>query len=430
MKYSMHPVGTIVLILTLSVGRLVFGRDEFEQPPIQYSRSIPDNRMTDLQAALDHRETRLRFDSNFGYLPDLLKKLDIPTESQMLVFSKTSLQNHRISPRAPRALYFNDDVYVGYCLGGDLLEISAADPQLGTVFYTLDQSPAAVPQITRQTDKCLQCHGTALAGNIPGHIVRSLFVDSSGQPLLAEGTRRVDQTTPIEQRWGGWYVTGSHGTQQHLGNFVVRDREAARPWTNEDGQNVRDLSSRISTARYLTAHSDVVSLMVFEHQTYVHNLLTQAGFTSRQALHYEVEMNKALGYPEDRPLESTTRRIESAGEKLVRGLLFADEAPITGPFTGTSGFAEQFSQTGLRDRQGRSLRDFDLKSRLFKYPCSYLIYSREFDALPPTMKAFVARRLREVLDGHGGQAYGHLSAADRNAILEILVETKPGLWKE
>ena len=190
-----------------------------------------------------------------------------------------------------------------------------------------------------------------------------------------------------------------------------------------------ELAGHLSTDLYLTPHSDIVALLVFEHQTHVQNLLTRANFTARQASYYETEFNKALGEPKGRRLDSTTRRIESAGDNLVRGLLFRGEATLGGPIAGTSGYAESFSQLGPRDRAGRSLREFDLKTRLFKYSCSYLIYSPQFDGLPPRMKRYVAKRMRDVLDGKGGKEYEGLSVEYRRAISEILAETKPELWK-
>lgn len=416
------------MILWAATASIAVAVDEFEQPPIEYSHGTPANRVSKFQADLAENKTTLPRDPKVGYLPALLKELSIDADSQMLVFSKTSMQRDRISPRTPRAIYFNDDVYVGYCRGGDVIEIAAADPQLGAVFYTLNQREETSPELTRQTHSCLQCHGATQTDNLPGFLVRSLFVAPSGLPILSEGSHRVDHATPIEQRWGGWYVSGTHGEQSHLGNFLVRDRTAPRPWKNVEGLNVVDLDDRFATNQYPTPHSDIVALLAFEHQTFVHNLITKANFTARQALYYQAGLNRALGKPEDERLDSTTRRIENAGEKLVQGLLMCHEAPLAGPVVGTSGFAERFSQLGPRDSQGRSLRDLDLTTRLLKYPCSYLIYSPAFDGLPPEMKEFVARRLREVLAGEGGADYAHLSAADRTAIAEILRDTKPDLW--
>ncbi len=417
--------GVCGLVLAASIA---LAADEFEQPPISYSQSTPSNAVARLQVEIERGQRTLDFDPKFGWLPSLLDALSISRDSQLLVFSKTSLQLDRIAPRTPRALYFNDDAYVGYCRAGQMLEISVADPKLGAVFYSLDQRQAPAPKIVRQTETCLQCHGTAQTNHVPGHIVRSVFADARGFPLLAEGTHRVDHRTPIENRWGGWYVTGNSGAASHLGNLVVRDPKRPRPWNDSGDQNLADLSDRISTADYLTSHSDLVALLVFEHQTHLQNLLTQANFAAQQALQYEAEFNRALGEPASNRLGSTQRRIESAGEKLVEGLLMVDEAPLAAPFVGNSGFAERFSQLGPADRQGRSLRDLDLSSRLFKRPCSYLIYSPAFDELPAEMKHFVVGRLREVLAGRGGEKYRHLTQSDRQAILEILTDTKPDLW--
>jgi hypothetical protein len=273
-------------MLLLSAGlnaNSLLADDEYDREPILYSKSVPENRVSAVRDRIRSGELTLTFSPEYGYLPALLKELDVAVESQVLVFSKTSLQMRRISPRTPRAIYFNDDVYVGFCQSGDVLEISAVDPQLGTVFYSLDQSRSEQPMLIRRTDSCLVCHSSSRMEGVPGHLVRSLYVDSSGQPLLSTRDRMVDHTTPIEERWGGWYVTGTHGSQQHLGNLVVRSRNIVEPVENADGQNVTDLKYRINPDRYLSKHSDIVALMVLEHQTLVQNRMTKANFDTRQA---------------------------------------------------------------------------------------------------------------------------------------------------
>lgn len=430
-----HVLPRLLVVASFALAPMLTSADEFERPPIEYSQSTPDNCITQLQARLDRGGAVLEYDDEWGYLPSLLEALDVPLESQMLVFSKTSLQRNRISPRTPRAIYFNDEVYVGYCQSGDVLEISAVDPKLGAVFYTLDQKPEEPeqnPLIVRQTDNCLICHSSSRTEGVPGHIVRSLFVDPAGQPILSAGSFTVDHTTPLADRWGGWYVTGRHGDQTHLGNLVISQREVPRPVQNDLGQNVTDLTDRLATERYLTPHSDIVALMILEHQTFVHNRLTKANFVTRQALAYEASLNEALGAPSSGRLDSTVRRIKSAGDDLVEALLMSDEAPLTAPVEGTSGYAEQFLQRGPRDSQGRSLRDLDLTRRLFRYPCSYLIYSRAFDELPDEMREYVWQRLWQVLaEGADAERFAHLSGADKRALVEIIRETKrdlPACW--
>ena len=425
--------GTAVLALFLVAVGESLAVDEFDKPPINYRVATPDNCVTRLQKKLDAGQEAFQYDADQGYLKSLLSALNVPPESQMLVFSKTSLQQRRIAPRTPRAIYFNDDVYVGYCQSGDVLELSAVDAQLGTVFYTLDQEQSEKPQLQRRTDNCLVCHSSSRTGGIPGHVVRSLYVDAGGQPIFSAGSRMVDHTTPIKERWGGWYVTGKHGEQTHVGNLIVRSKPVPEPVGNAEGQNVVDLNDRFNVDRYLSPHSDIVALMVMEHQTLVHNCITKANFATREAFHYEKTMNKVLGYGEYNRLDSTTRRIANAADKLVAALLLSKEAALISPISGTSGYADVFTKSGPRDSKGRCLRDLDMTQRMFKYPCSYLIYSEAFDGLPPESRDHVWQGLWNVLSGEDqSQEFAHLTWADRRAIAEIILETKTGLpeyWK-
>ena len=421
-----HIVAIVVVAAAGAVaGSLAMGQ-EFEQPPIRYSQSQPENRVSRLIERVTAGEVQLKYDQRQGYLRSLLAELDVPVSSQMLVFSKTSLQRQRIAPRTPRALYFTDDVYVGCCQQGDVLEISAADPQLGTVFYTLDQHDATRPRFLRQTDNCLICHGSSQTKDVPGHLVRSVFSDAGGLPILSAGTYRIDHTSPLEKRWGGWYVTGTHGEQKHLGNLIIREQSVPDEVDNSTGMNLVSLAGRCDTSAYLTPHSDIVALMVLEHQADAHNYITRANFLTRQAMHYQQALNRELHEPADHIWDSTKSRIKNAGEPLVEYLLFSGEAKLTAPIRGVSGFTEEFARRGPRDSKGRSLRDFDLTTRLFKYPCSYLIYSPSFAALPKEVKDYVLHRMQEVLSGADQSGkFTHLSAADRRAISEILGETLP-----
>ncbi len=407
---------------------------DIEAPPISYGTAPEDNAVSRLQERLDSGRAKLTHEDGFGYLRSLLRELDVPASSQVLVFSKTSFQRHRIAPQTPRALYFNDDVYVGFCQNGDVLEVAAADPRLGMVFYTAEQAKADRPRFSRQDDACLICHGSSQNQGFPGALVRSVYVDPEGLPILSAGSHRTDHSSPLEERWGGWYVTGKSGRQMHLGNLIVRDKGRPEASENAAGVNLTDLAGRIKAERYLNGgSSDIVALMVLEHQAEMHNRLIRADFLTRTALHDEAELNKALGKPADNHWDSTATRIKSACEPLVQYLLFAKEAPLTDRVEGASDFAKEFSKRGPRDAQGRSLRDFDLERRLFKYPCSYLIYSASFDGLPAAAKEYVYRRLWEVLSGKDtSEAFRHLTAADRRAVLEILLATKenlPDYWK-
>jgi hypothetical protein len=401
--------------------------DSLDREPINYKTAPTDDAITALQQRIDVGKTKLAFVDDHGYLPAVLKELNVPQSSQVLVFSKTSFQRERITPNTPRALYFNDDVYVGFCLRGDVLEVSTMDPNIGVAFYTLDQEPATRPKFHRQTDNCLICHASSSTGGAPGHVVRSVFPDRLGLPILTAGSFRIDHTSPLKERWGGWYVTGTHGSQTHMGNWIVENKRDPEAEGNAKGQNTTDLKSRFTVANYLTPHSDIVALMVLEHQTECQNRMSRALINTKQAMHYQDTLNRDLGEPVDKKWESTTRQIESAAEQLVKYLLFSGEVKLEAPIAGTSDFAKEFAARGPFDKQGRSLRKFDLKTRLFKYPCSYLIYSRAFTDLPKEIKVHVFKRLNEVLTGKDTSApFAHLSSTDRKAVLEILRETLPG----
>ena len=385
-----------------------------DDPAIQYQSGDLRDPVSSLQQRIDRGEARLEFSPKYGYLEAVLKQLNVPVSSQVLVFSKTSLQLNRISPQRPRAIYFNDSVYVGFVQHGDV-EVSAVDPEKGVIFYTLAQRRVEKPKFVRR-EQCLECHVTVNTMKVPGSLVRSVFPDSTGEPRLEAGSFLTDHNSPLSQRWGGWYVTGTHGDERHMGNVVVKSLRHPERLDREAGANVTDLKGRVNTTPYLSPHSDLVALMVLEHQTRMHTLITRVSYEARLAM-------KNQKSPEE-----TTRQVASLVEALLRYLLFANEAPLRDPVQGTSNFRAEFEARGPQDRQGRSLRQMDLTRRMFKYPCSFLIYSEAFDALPSAAKELLYRRLWEVLSGADrSREVAGLSVADRRAVLEILIDTKPGL---
>ncbi len=400
----------------------------FEKEPINYSTAPVNDPFARLQRKIDSGEIQLQYDNKHEYLPALLDALGVPVSSQMLVFSKTSFQLQKISPRRPRALYFSDDVYLGWVQHGDIIEIISVDPQLGPIFYTLDLERTDKPRFVRDMGQCIVCHASSRTQGVPGLLVRSVFSDHDGQPILGSGTFTIDHSSPLEQRWGGYYVTGTHGLQRHMGNQVADKRSRPIQLDKDKGANITDLSVLINIDPYLAPHSDLIALVVLEHQSQMQNYITRANYEARSAMAYDAIINTALNRSKDYTSDTTTRRIESAVEKLVRYMLFVEEIKLTAPLKGTSPFTQDFTEQARRDTQGRSLRDFDLETRLFKYPCSYLIYSPSFDALPRVVQDLVYQRLWEILSSQEPDAaYAHLTKSDRTAILEILRDTKPGL---
>ena len=394
---------------------------------IGYRRAESNDPVARLQRRINSGEVKLEYSEKNGYLESVLKALKVPLSSQGLVFSKTSFQLHRIMPSSPRAIYFNDELYVGWVRGGDVLELAAVDAKLGGVFYMLDQEKTARPRFQRN-DECLQCHASNSTRNVPGFLVRSVYPDARGYPIAPLGGFITTHSSPIKERWGGWYVSGTHGTQHHLGNMRFEEKGAEYNPAQLGSQNLTDLEPRFNTQNYLTPHSDIVALMVLEHQTQAHNLIAKLSYETRLALHHQQVMNEALQQPNDDLSDSTQRRIRHAAEDLVRYLLFAGEATWQAPISGVSGFAKEFTAQGPRDKQGRSLRDLDLKNKLFRYPCSYLIYSDAFDALPKPALEEAYRQLWLALSGATkDKDLAAIPAADRQAVLEILRQTKPNL---
>lgn len=436
----------ILAVTLVAPPMLAANDDEYERAPIEYSKATPkDDAVAQLIERMKRGEASLEWKERFGYLPALMRELKIPASSQGLVFSRTSLQRDKISPTKPRAVYFNDDVYVGYVQDGGMIEIAASDPTLGAMFYTIDQTKPAEgeggalkpAQVTREIDNCMSCHGSGMRVEIPGLMIRSVYADSRGNTILAGGTKTSTHGSPLGHRWGGWYATGSTGGQATMANSFYRPNKGLEDPLPLDGagQELTDLSDRIDTSAYLTPHSDPVALMILEHQVEAHNRLTYAAQATLRALHDEKVINDALGETraDGSHSDSTMSRVRNACDPAAEYLLFANETPLAAPITGTSDFAKEFPQRGPRDSKGRSLRDLDFKTRMMKYPLSYLIYSPAFNDLPELAKTHIYRRLWSVLSGRDtDKQFAHLTPEDRTAIIEILRETKPDLpayWK-
>jgi hypothetical protein len=342
-----------------------------------------------------------------SFLDDLLRQVGIKLDSQMLVFSKTSFQASKISPDNPRAIYFNDDIAVGYVRGSDSLEVAALDPTLGPIFYALKVDKSEKPHLER-SEKCIQCHQGPNTFGVPGLYIGSVIPSPSGAPLRDDTAIVTDHRTEFKDRWGGWYVNARRGEQPDRANAVAMNPADPSELVRESQQNLTTLIGKFKPAGYLAATSDIVALMTFEHQTQMVNYFTRVGWQARLGQRPDVD-------------------------ELVAYMLFAKEAPLTEPLEGVSTFTKTFPERGPRDHQGRSLRDFDLQTRLFKYSLSYMIYSASFDALPGSVRDAVYSRLYEVLTGKDQSAqYSYLSASDRRAIIEILRDTKtnlPDYWR-
>ena len=422
LKYSIF---CLAIILGATCGR---GQDQppYELPPINYSAAQPHDPVSNLQArikqGLFHPGQRDR-----DVVQALLSELKIPRESQVLVFSKTSLQRQHIRPEHPRSLFFTDTCYVGWVPGG-LIELTTIDPVIGPVFYavtpeTLRSDP--IQAINRDQD-CLRCHGGTFVRDIPGLFVRSLFTDEDGEPLLRHGSEVVTQATPFADRWGGWYVTGKHGSALHRGNTIASEKNDRLVVDFQKGANITNLNPFFPTEEYLTDSSDIIALLVLEYQTTVQNVLTHAAINSRRMMDYQ--KNLQIGFKEtitaEPAYDSVKSVFDSTAEEIVDNFLYKDEAGLPAGLEGDPAFQGAFQKNARPAKDGSSLKDFNLHGHLFQNRCSYLIYSETFLQLPGPLKTRVYQRLVKALSpATPDPRYAYLDADERTRISKILRQT-------
>jgi hypothetical protein len=398
-----------------------------EYPTIGYAERPTHNAIARLQERINRGAVKLEFREPRGYLDAVLKELGIDPGSQTLVYSKTSLQLDLISGGTPRAIFFDDDTYVAWIPGTRFLEIATMDGVVGPVFYTLSNTSPEEIRIDRETSRCLTCHDTwgMTGGGVPTFLFLSTLVDKHGESLTGQPGTNTSDRTSISERWAGWYVTGEPTKQPHLGNILVEpDADTSDPESLSPG-NAESVKAYFDASSYLTDKSDIVALLVFEHQAYVGNLITRANYKSRTLLNRNgLDASKTLSWSAvPAPLQ---KQMKAMFEPLVQALFFVNAAPVESEIRSSSGFDRWFESKGPKDRSGRSLRELDLQSRVFRHPLSYLIYSESFAGLPAFAKEYVYLRIADVLSGREqSPGYAHISADERRTLREILVATKP-----
>jgi hypothetical protein len=410
------PGSTILLLaLLFSQGdalRLLREMD-LNSPPHQYYSREPKDRFSLLQKKIDAGTVPLDRSSEKAFLKSLLDALEIPASSQMLVFSTTSLQLSLITPANPRALYFNEDTYLGFIPGGKI-EIVSIDPELGGIFYIMDVPRSSQGSLyIERSRRCMNCHSGSETGYVPGLNIKSVIPGTRGGSLESFRVDLTGHDIPLSERFGGWYLTGAAEWTNHWANAIGRmfqgtlTREVVPP------------GDRFSFEKYLVASSDILPQLIHEHQAGFVNRALQAAYLARI---YESDHENLT--------PAHQAEIDRLAQELCRYLLFADEAPLPpGGFVGDSQFKEDFLRSRKSASSGSSLRDLDLKRRLFKYPCSYMVYSAQFAALPPLVKNAVLVELKKQLSEHSTMA--HISLNDRNEISQILRETLPGFrWRK
>jgi hypothetical protein len=406
--------------------------EPYEQEPINYSAATLQDGMSLLQKQIAGGELKSG-EGDRGVVEALLCRLKIPFESQLLVFSRTSFQRERISPAHPRAIYFNDQYYVGWVPGG-LVEITTIDPILGPIFYTFD--PAVVQSntanyIVRESD-CLRCHGGTFVREIPGLFARSVFADQQGNPIIRFGSEVVDLRTPFTNRWGGWYVTGLHGQSSHRGNLFFSEQHEKPENSLKHGEDAKEISERFNVKPYLAEESsDIIALLIFEQQLTIQNRLTRASLDSRRMLDYQKKLQLAFKTPvtEEPEYDSVKSVLDHTAQDVVDDLLFKGEAELPTGIQGSQAFQKAFLAAAKETTGGKSLKDLDLQGHLFQNRCSYLVYSESFRSLPGALKRRIYARLEHALRAADPDPrYGYIGSEERDRILHILRETDPALW--
>lgn len=387
-----------------------------QREPNRYSQARDDNLVTALNRRVAAGEVKLPLEGRSGRLQGLLRALAVPASSQTLVFSKTSLQRHRISRQNPRALYFGPDVYVGWVPGASALEVAAGDPNLGLVFYTLSQV-ADEPPILRRDDSCLSCHAGSRTDDEPGLLLRSVFPDEAGDPIASAGESSVTLSSPLDERWGGWLVTGQFDGG-HRGNGVAR-RDEHGLWS-VPGRKAADLTAfatEFAIADYPVPTSDIAALLALEQQVTIHNLLIRASLQMRCLLDGDQAINAMLG--ESGVRAPTARIADTLARTIATTLLLGDEASLAGRAAAPApAFAFDFPALSPRDDRGVQLGRLDLGERLFTLPLSPMVHAPAFAALPPELRRRVLERLRAALEpGRGRLPIGVVATKAQRLVL-------------
>jgi hypothetical protein len=380
----------------------------FDEPPHNYHTTPLKDRFTKLKADLESRRIPLDHSSEKAFVLSLLKALDIPASSQMLVFSTTSLQLRFITPRNPRAIFFNDGLYVGY-IPGAKIEILSMDPELGAIFYMFDIPRDSRPIAVERSERCVNCHTKEDTGFVPGIVIKSVIPGPTGGSLKTFRREQTGHGIPFSERFGGWYVTGDRGLAGEWANIIGR-------YSGDDiSKTVVKPGEQFEFSKYPVATSDVLPQLVHEHQAGAANRILQASYRARTAFHLDKGKLTPAHFAE----------LDEQARIVVRYLLFADEVPLPPDgIEGDTAFKADFQKAARVGSGGASLREFDLRTRLFKNRCSYMIYSPEFQGLPARMKQQIYIRLREALSVEKpAQEYAYLPAAEKMAIRTILKGT-------
>lgn len=390
-------------LISLSSALAADARPGIYNPLHAYDTHPVEDRFTRFLAAWDAgQKPDIDLSGDLPFLQSLLKELEVPVSSQMLVFTATSLQKGLISARNPRALYFNDDTYIGFVPRGRI-EVISLDPAVGSVFYIFDRLQPGRRPVARRSGECMNCHAPRYMDNIPGLVVESVIPGLTGGGERAFRRQQSGHAIPLADRFGGWHLTGTGPAMppNWSNQLLVRKNGEANEVPNPPGE-------RCDLSRYPLPTSDLLAQLLHEHQIGFANRAMQASYRYRE-LSAEGTVDEAA--------------LAELSQPLVSYLLFAEEAPLTPGMVAESPLAKDFTAGSKRDSAGRSLRDLDGQTRLLSHRCSYMIYSPAFTGLPTPLRQRALRDLAAALDASG--VGSHLPSDERLSIRQILTETLP-----
>ncbi len=423
----MHMRALVVSLLLCSTltGFSQFYNDYELEPHGYFSKDAKDP-VTLLMKRVQRGEVLIKEPNGKPLVERLLRELGLNKDTQILVFSRTSLQRREVSYSNPRALYFNESVYLGWMPNGRI-EIASFDPELGPIFYFQRELDDASSPLLARTRSCLGCHAGDATNFLPGSLGRSVYPDKSGRSLRSiDDYRRSGHHIPLHDRYGGWFVSGNHGAMRHMGNAIASREGGKITIDREQFANLEKLDRFFSTEAYPAPGSDIAALLVFDHQVTMHHRLVEAAYRARQSLFDSKLDPKETDVSKLSKGRSTDEFLEGR-DKVVDYLLFRDETPIP-KVSCDPAFRRAFSANRIADRRKRSLKDLRLDGRIFENRCSYMIYSPTFDQFPPMLKGAIYARIHEILTSPKPvEGFDYLGKDEKRRILEILDETKEDL---